>query len=111
MRKKGIPITIIQDTANPQVAVPTKDEIIFTTPFAMTGLERKVVVYIPFQSRDPLASQYDLAEDGEGEQSSVKSSLDDLKVGQALRELTEEDKVALWYTASRCLSQFILFIP
>nr|KAG5695923.1 hypothetical protein BaRGS_017361 [Batillaria attramentaria] len=69
MKKRGVPMTIISATADPQVALPTRDELIYTTPFAMTGLERKVVVYIPFQSLDPLTSHM---QDEEGRELRVK---------------------------------------
>lgn len=113
LRKRGIPMVIISNTDNPQVAVPTRDELIFTTPFAMMGLERKVVIYVPFIVPDPLSS--DLEVDGEGGEDRVegegRQALDDLKLGQALRQLSSEDRVSLWYTASRCTAQLIIFVP
>ena len=37
--------------------------------------------------------------------------MDDLKVGQAVKEMTGEDRVRLWYAASRCISQLIIVVP
>ncbi|KAK7096286.1 uncharacterized protein [Littorina saxatilis] len=106
LKKSGISVSMITDTANPAVAMPTQDAVIFTTPHAMTGLERKVVVYVSFQAKDPLR------EDGEGRERRVgEGAMDDLKVGQALSEMTEEDQVSLWYTASRCMGQLIIIVP
>ena len=76
----------------------------FTTTFAMTGLERKVVIYVPFEARDPL-------EGGGGGERVGGGVMDDLKVGQAVKEMTGEDRVRLWYAASRCISQLIIVVP
>lgn len=95
-------MAVITDTANPTVAMPTQEAVIFTTPFAMTGLERKVVVYVSFEAKDPLGAEE------EGKKEEVR---DDLLVSQALAELTAEDRVSLWYTASRCMGQLIIIVP
>lgn len=109
LRSRGILCTVITDTSNPHVALPEKDEIIFTTPFAMTGLERRVVVFLPFEAKDILMTDSD--KDVEDIPRTVKGFQDDLKLGQAISELTAENKVCLWYTASRCMGQLIIFIP
>lgn len=103
LRKAGFPVSIVTDTANPAVAISTQEAIVFTTPFAMTGLERKVLVYVPFQGREPLGR--------EGREGVGAGALDDLKLSQALREMTAEDRVSLWYSASRCMSQLIILVP
>ncbi|XP_076438825.1 uncharacterized protein LOC143277807 [Babylonia areolata] len=123
LKKRGLTVSIVTDTANPMVAMPTHDTVVFTTPQAMKGLERKVVVYIPSEAGDQLGKTTTMTstltattmkggeEREEGESGGGGGGVDDLKVRQALEKLTADDKVMLWYTASRCLSQLVIIVP
>ena len=54
LRNAGIPVVVVKDTNDPSLAFSNKEAVTFTTTFAMTGLERKVVICVPFEARDPL---------------------------------------------------------
>ncbi|GFO15953.1 hypothetical protein PoB_004245800 [Plakobranchus ocellatus] len=103
--KCGIPLEIaVSSTLTRTIETSRDKEKLFVTTFdEVVGLERALIVFIPSSAEEGHLS-------GDEENDELKE-LKDLSLRLWIQRYCEEDRRALWFIASRSLSDLVLLLP
>ncbi|CAG5134337.1 unnamed protein product [Candidula unifasciata] len=99
LKSKNIPVEVCTRDNACRIEDPREKKLFITSYKETTGIERAIIVFIP--SEKQVSSQ----------QFPVKVSNIDLKLASCISRFSENDKLALWYVASRSLASLVLILP
>ncbi|RUS85757.1 hypothetical protein EGW08_006471 [Elysia chlorotica] len=105
LARQGIPIELMPSSRQARYIETSRSRqrLFVTTYREVIGLERALIVFVPSGRSDD-----DFGLVGEKNQF---SELKNLSLRHCLQRYSELDRCALWYMASRCLSDLVLLLP
>ncbi|GFR85738.1 hypothetical protein ElyMa_004181600 [Elysia marginata] len=104
LQKRGIPLEVVPYGHGTR-AIETSNEkqrLFVTTYKEVIGLERALIVFVPSGAVDNL---------GPNREEDQLTELKNLSLRKCLQRYNEDDRRALWFMASRCLSDLVLLLP
>jgi hypothetical protein len=100
LRHNNIPVTVLMRGQTSDIETNNDNKLFITSYKEVTGLERALIVFVPSESSNSLQKK-----------SSNETDIPDLQLGLSLNHFTEEDRISLWYVASRSLASLVLILP
>ncbi|KAH9513804.1 hypothetical protein Btru_031448 [Bulinus truncatus] len=99
LSRRGIPVECAVGGEARKIEQLDLPKLYVTTYKEVSGLERTLVVFVPSEIPDQRENQH------------YSTDLRDLQLSQCIQRYTDQDKLALWFVASRSLSSLVLILP